>query len=482
MADDHPVFAVPFSWESAAGHLVELVHAHVAPSVVIEVGAGRAPSAERLRQRGFEYLALVETAKEADDLAQRGFRALVVDLADPEQLGTALEQLVADSSAPVGALLLVDVVERVHDPDGLLRALRVWSADHAGVLLGACAANIAHRSVALSLMSGRFRPLGAGPHHHTRDLWAARLAMAGFAERHRLDLVGADVKPAEVYDPVVSDGAQLGAFLVSTRDRADAHADTVRFVSLFEPSDPVLPEAAEPSKIPLLTVVAPDDRGALLAAVVGVSAVVVTFAPDDDLGDVVGRVDSPYVTFVDGDERFTSEWVSQFVGAARRHPGAIVRCAAADDGWPARDNQYGLLLGSSAPSAAFAIPTAAVRSASERPRLTGGRTDLLPLLLEIAPLCGIVDSGVPALAVPDGWQRSADADVGYADHAPYLGPPGSRRFLADLLASHRSAHARVATLEADNATLRAQLGRRSVALALSTADGLRRLRARVGRS
>jgi uncharacterized UPF0146 family protein len=473
-----PVFAVPFSWESAVGHVVELLVEHVEPGLVVEIGAGRAPAAERLRQRGYEYAAVVESAAEVDGLAARGFHSSVADLADPAQVVRAVDELVAAGSSPGRALLLVDVVERCAAPDTLLTSLRRWADAHPGVLVGASAANVAHRSVAVTLMNGRFRPLTAGPHHHTREDWTDRFAAAGFAERRRFDLVGADVDEQPSHDPAVSRGAQLGAFLTTVRSRADAHADTTRFVSLFEPSRRDLPASAASEVASLAIVVAADRADHFTtrnAPHLGADVALATFTDDDDLAAVIDSSTSPYVVFVDGGEQVGPDWVAQFVGQLRWHPGSIIRCASLDDRWPAHSSQYALLAGPTAPSAAFALPTAAVHRAVERPRYVDGSFDLLPLLLEVAPLCGVVDSGVGALSAPDGWQRSTGAEVGVADDAAYLGPPGSRRFLAGLVSPERATLERIAHLEAENAVLRAQLGRRSVRLATTAADGLRRL-------
>lgn len=475
--DSHALFAVPFRWDSAVGRLVELIEEHATTGLVIEVGAGRAPAAERLRQRGYEYAAVVESSAEVDELRRRGFRAECTDLDDSTRVVDLVDRLVETATAPVTALVLVDVLERLSDPDEVLTALRTFAERHAGVLVGVSATNVAHRSVALSLERGRFRPLGPGPHHHTRATWLDRLAMAGFAETARRDVVDADLKPDEVYDPAVSDGAQLGALFASARRRADEHADTVRFVSLCGPCRPRVSSPVAPAPAPpFLAVVVPTAAADRISVELAGSAAVVPYAVDDDLAGLVERVVSPYLCFLGGAERISARWVGQFVDTATRHPGAIIRCASTDDSWPARANQYDLLAGATAPSAAFAVPTAAVASARERPMLVDGRFDLLPLLLDVAPLCGIVDSGVAALGADDDWQRSELSDVATADDDPYLGPPGSRRFLADLIHSQRSTDERVVELEADNAALQHRLDRREVRLAARVGDVMRRVR------
>lgn len=476
----HPVFAVPFSWASATGHLVELLVDHVEPGLVVQIGAGRAPAAERLRQRGFEFAAVVESTVEADDLAHRGFVAAPADLTEPDEVLRIIDDIEERGGSPIRAVLLVGLIERLADPDALLQSLGGWLSERPEAMLGVTATNIAHRSVAVPLLRGRFRPIGSGLHHHTRAGFADRLAAVGLSERVAHDLHNAELKPSETYDPGVSEGAQLGSFLHSVRDAADPFAATTDFVGLFQTTASAAGDRSVPGDgLPAITVLAPEGTDSTVMS--DPDAVIVTYRSTDDLGEVAGRLPTDYVVIVDGGERMADSWVAQFVALARRHPGAIIRCASIDGGWPAHDSMYGLVEGQTAPNAAFAIPVSAIAGSSVPIGRRDGRPDLLPLLLDIAPVCGIVDSGVEAVAVSGRWQRPTGDEIEILDRRPLLTPVGSGRHLAGLMSSQRDLRARIEALEAQNAELSSQLGRFPVRLVHRAAVLAARVRGRFSR-
>ena len=66
------------------------------------------------------------------------------------------------SAEPVGAVLLLDTVASLAEPQDLLAALSGWSLDHGSPMLVVSAPNIAHFDVALRLLCGRWSPTDDG--------------------------------------------------------------------------------------------------------------------------------------------------------------------------------------------------------------------------------------------------------------------------------------------------------------------------------
>lgn len=480
-----PVFAVPFSWDSAIGHAVELVVDHVETGLVVQIDPGRAPAAERLRQRGYAFAAVVRAPTEADDLGRRGFDTIVVDaLAEPPRLADAVEALVDRSGMRLVALVLDGVLDRVSDPDAIAASAHEVAARHDAVVV-ASVANVAHRAVALSLLSGQFVPIGAGPNHHTRRTFVERLRRVGLVERYAHDREAPAIKPVDRSDPALSDGAQLGAFLQRTRTLADGSAESADIVGLFE----VGTRDAEPLRPPSRTIAVLVPSGLGSAELARIHEQLASQSSDDfevvPLGDAptatLRSLRHPYAVLLSGGETLGPTWIAQFLAVSDTYPGSVIRCASLDGRWHAHDNFYGLLHGPNAPDAAFAFPTAALERCRELVRVADGRVVFFPLLLAMVATCGVVDSGVAALAVPDGWQEGVDDAAARAalDAAPFLVPVGSAAYLADLLASHRGALVRVAELEAENNLLHEQLGRPTIQVAAKASGALRRLRDRL---
>lgn len=208
------------------------------------------------------------------------------------------------------------------------------------------------------------------------------------------------------------------------------------------------------------------------------------------------------VTCLDDDDLADPSWSADLLRAGAEHPGALVRCrvrlqpaALDDDGRPVPTGEAVLtdatydavtvMTRSQTPNCAVAFPRRSLRAAG------GWREDLdvledWELLLRLAPLCGVVETGTVAatyhrwahdsrVAVGDDrWQATRAAVLAERDAEPLLLPPGS---VATLVAQQEAAQqlreargaltaarARLAALEASTswrvtAPLRAVLDR-----------------------
>ena len=68
-----------------------------------------------------------------------------------------------DAIDSIGALLLIDVLEHLAEPQELLTSLASWSLDHGSPQLLVVAPNVAHVDMALQVLCGRFELQEAGP-------------------------------------------------------------------------------------------------------------------------------------------------------------------------------------------------------------------------------------------------------------------------------------------------------------------------------
>ena len=255
-AGDRPRFAVPFSWASASGKLVELLEEHVTPGLVVDLRAGSAPHAERLVARGFGYVGLDPDESAVAALRDRGFVAVVADLDRPATVVDALDAVtsgLADTS--VVAVVAADGLGSVGDPAETLGSVRSWMVEHGVEVVGLGVPNATQVDLAIGTLAGRAdRPrwwtVDARP---TRSFgersMTSMLRSAGFVETARNDLEAPEpeVRPIEA-DPIASDGALLGAHLHDVRRRADDAGDVMTFVRLFRPEpEPVSSASAGPS-------------------------------------------------------------------------------------------------------------------------------------------------------------------------------------------------------------------------------------------
>ncbi len=68
-----------------------------------------------------------------------------------------------DEVDEIGAVLLIDVLQHLADPQELLAALAVWSLEHGSPPLLITVPNVAHMDTALQILCGRFEAQEAGP-------------------------------------------------------------------------------------------------------------------------------------------------------------------------------------------------------------------------------------------------------------------------------------------------------------------------------
>ncbi len=475
-----PTYDVEFDWDDAHGHAVRLLLDHSEPGVVVDLGCGYAPHADVLRDAGFEFVGLDLDEASIESLVERDFVARRADLSRPDQVQSVIADALAelDSGAAVVAVMALDVLEHLVEPERLLATLAAWMRQHADSLLVTSVPNVAHRDIAAKLLAGRWDVTRTGllDHTHLRFFTDASItavmASAGFAEANRNDRIAArsDQRwPAGA--PITSPHTPLASTVAGIRDLGDAHGDTYqlirgyRFAFASAELVPTLMVADPTSPSVALSVIADPSCDAVdlellrsqLEAQTSIDWELLARGGAADSGDDrIGSLDAllaaasgAYVAFVERGETIGPRWVEQFVDAmtvtvAGGAPnadlsGQVLRCSI-DGVGPGQPP-----LAAHPTSAIFAFPTAAVRALA--PGFDALGHQALRLRAHLAPICGEVRTGVPAVS-PGAHQT---VDTWTLETRVELSPAAATlRDVATLPAAVESLQSEVDRLRAEN--------------------------------
>ncbi len=146
-------YIYPFEHESAVGHAASLVRglAIDSSSKVVDLGAGTAVVSHALRQAGIAYHGLELHPVAVDLMQAAGIEATLCDLTDLDVVQATLDEL-----GDIGALMLLDVIEHLTQPQQLLGALSAWSLKHGGPALVVSVPNVSHFDLGLRLLCGQW--------------------------------------------------------------------------------------------------------------------------------------------------------------------------------------------------------------------------------------------------------------------------------------------------------------------------------------
>ena len=382
-----------FGWDTPYGCIVSLLGRHARrDGLVLDLGCGSGAVAEPLTAAGLTYVGCDIDPRGLDDVRNRGFETHRLDLSELDSLAERLVKIADDR--PVTAILMLDALEHVPDPDGVLEALKEASIAFDRPLLGLSIPNVGHFDVGAKLLTGRWdvTPTGLLDHTHLQFFTERRLLdvleRAGWIEVARQDfhLHHSDQHfPAD--HPALADGTPLRDLLWRLRSRMGGDQTVNQFVRLFalvsvEPPRP----PAEPVAPPFLSVLvrtvgnrmanlmealtclaaqSDDDFEVLLLVhsarrevVAGVRDLVDSFASPFrsrvrvvQVGD--GGRSRPlnvgldaargrYLAFLDDDDLVAGDWVEAFRAGAESAPGRIIRSVTADR-WVKRNDDERVL-------------------------------------------------------------------------------------------------------------------------------------------
>jgi hypothetical protein len=230
-----------FAEDNVYGHVIKLlgkVKGH--NSVHLDIGCGFGRIAEQIcRATGAEYVGVDCDDAGLNSLKDRGFGAVKIDLNDLDRMEEIIRASVQGRT--ICSMSLIDVLEHVLDPIGLMNRLRRIAEPYSCPLIVAVP-NITHRDVGVKLAFGRWDMTPAGildrPHLHffSRQSLKNIVNAAGWHEADAADfeLCRSDQHfPAD--HPALADASLLSQFLGRLTDSANADAHVYRFVRSYVP-------------------------------------------------------------------------------------------------------------------------------------------------------------------------------------------------------------------------------------------------------
>lgn len=482
--------------DTGPGRCLKLLEAAPPGSgIVLDVGCGRAPLADRIQELGLDYVAIDVDADALAEVRGRGYETHQVDLgASSEELAGSFQQIIA--GRPLGAILAIDVLEHLIEPERVLEALRTLPVDDSSCSLIVSVPNVTHFDIASKLLMGRWdlTEFGLLDDTHLRffseRLFSELFKATGWRELAADDVISPisdQLFPANA--PFLRPGAPGRELLHRISSRSHANFATYQFVRRFVPSEippgghhwPVQPEAPEDDVFAtvLINTLGDDGRASnrileeldaqssrdfetILLRSPGAeheshnrSGVrVIESAPEQGLNAGIAAARGRYLCFIDETVRVSSRWIEAFQ-AQGELAGHVLSCqvvsvpprrfesAGADElvasGKPFPVNPVDLLHPNRPKPtilAAYAVPLAAARVAGLRFEPQYGSASPAVFLSRAAELCGIAPLSASTVAVPGGVRREGDADLSSVanalDEAPLILPAGSATKIVEL--------------------------------------------------
>lgn len=253
-SDQPPSYHFSFSWQGPYGSAVHLVEEHAPPGIVLDLGCGYGSIGEVLTNLGRRYVGADVDAEAVADLRARQLEGHVLDLATGTSLAERLMEMA--EGRPIGAVLLLDVLEHMVDPLGVLEAVSaVVASAAAGVpspILVTSIPNVAHFDLGAKLVGGRWdiTPTGLLDRTHlhmfTADRIQAEFERAGWQECGNDDVVLSHSDQSFPVDhPFLVEGSTVREYLWGLRSVADAYGLVNQFVRAYRFDPAAVPPGAE---------------------------------------------------------------------------------------------------------------------------------------------------------------------------------------------------------------------------------------------
>lgn len=230
-----------------------------AGGLVVDLGCGFGALAQPTADAGLTYVGVDVDPDGLEDLARRGFRTVQLDLTDLDGLERLLLELAEGTR--VAAVLLLDTLEHLPQPEVVLRRLRDLADRLGQPALVVSVPNVTHVDVAAKLLMGRWDSTATGllDDTHLQMFSSARLEdtmrRSGWYPCGRQDfrLNESDQHfPPDL--PALVPGTPLSDLLRSVRSSADEHAYVNQFVRAYLPGLPAAPRPPAEGPSPFLSV------------------------------------------------------------------------------------------------------------------------------------------------------------------------------------------------------------------------------------
>jgi 2-polyprenyl-3-methyl-5-hydroxy-6-metoxy-1,4-benzoquinol methylase len=342
--------------------------------VVLDLGCGAAAVATPVSRLGAVYVGVDVDPDAVEKLVEQGFEGYQVDLTEAG-LEARLREVLDDR--PLAAVLCLDVLEHVPQPQAVLDRVASLAAASPGVELVVSIPNVAHVDIARRLLIGEWETTDSGllDRTHVRFLTDRTLtelmAGSGWYESARLDFRLERSDQNKAGHPVFESGTNLSSFIEYVRFAVDDSGTVNQFVRRYHRGSPRRLEP-DPGDGPLISVVVrtqgrrPEtltdvlcclaaqtclDFEILLVVHDSTAAPMVRELVDEFEGNLAQRVRmvpcdggtrarpanvglreaaGEYVVFLDDDDLVTADWVENIRKGATAHPGMVVRWWAAE--------------------------------------------------------------------------------------------------------------------------------------------------------
>jgi 2-polyprenyl-3-methyl-5-hydroxy-6-metoxy-1,4-benzoquinol methylase len=229
---------------SVYGHAVSLLREVVTRGGVhLDLGCGYGAIAEPLRDElGLTYIGFDMAEDGLQSLRERGFEAYLIDLYKLDKAEVIIRKAVVDR--PIFSITLLDTLEHLTNSEKLLRFLRRL-AEPINAPLVLSVPNVAHKDVALKLLTGRWDVTEAELLDHTHvtlytDFRLSRLAKTvGWREAGKRDwLLYRSDQNFPSSSAVLNDRLPIGQFLWDLARQTNPYATVSQFVRLYRVDQP----------------------------------------------------------------------------------------------------------------------------------------------------------------------------------------------------------------------------------------------------
>lgn len=228
-------YSFSYAEDGAFGHAVQLIKRNCPQGgLVLDLGCGYGIIAEPLRDAGFSYVGMDKDSDGLENLALRGFEVHEVDLALIQEVPLALEK--ALGKRKVGALVMLDVLEHLLEPQRVLMALSECSLSREALLITSIP-NVSHVDLASKLLAGRWDVTDTGLLDSTHLRFFSEpaatklLSSAGWQEVDSFDVETARSDQFFPDDhPYLQRDTPIGSFLKELRSMGDPYAQVYQFV------------------------------------------------------------------------------------------------------------------------------------------------------------------------------------------------------------------------------------------------------------
>jgi SAM-dependent methyltransferase len=242
--DPQPRYAFPYSDEGPYGVASRLIQSHAPDGLILDLGCGHGAIGEHLKGLGRHYVGVDRDEESIRYLSSLGLESYVLDITNAlenKSFTTRLREIIGGRI--LGAVLVLDVLEHLVDPDLLLLALHdlMLSSIEPVPLLVTSIPNVSHIDIAAKLLAGRWDMTTSGllDSTHLRFFTAHRIAAlfsyCGFEEVacERVILKNSD-QHFPICHPFLAE-TPTRAFLEYLRNLTDNEATTNQFVQAWHP-------------------------------------------------------------------------------------------------------------------------------------------------------------------------------------------------------------------------------------------------------